>query len=140
MAWPESDQRYFDSFPGSIRNDRVWRRITFSCQSRLCSYRHALALIQNIGGLVLHVDLRFCRKLFRRIESPDPMRVADHLAKGGTYFDIPSQQLLARDELVSHLRDYFRRDNHCYTLVGEVLAAEQSIAFQYRASPFLWSD
>jgi len=41
----------------------------------------------------------------------------------------------ARDEFVSHLRDYFRRDNHCYTLVGEVLAGEQSIAFQYRASP-----
>jgi len=77
----------------------------------------------------------FVESYFDAWNRHDPMRVADHLAKGGTYFDIPSQQLLARDELVSHLRDYFRRDNHCYTLMGEVLAGEQSIAFQYRASP-----
>ena len=77
----------------------------------------------------------FVESYFDAWNRHDPTRVADHLAKGGTYFDIPQQQLLARDELVSHLRDYFRRDNHCYTLVGEVLAGRDSIAFQYRASP-----
>jgi AraC-like DNA-binding protein len=88
-----------------------------------------------LEGLPCMLTSDFVESYFDAWNRHDPMRVADHLAKGGTYFDIPSQQLLARDEFVSHLRDYFRRDNHCYTLVGEVLAGEQSIAFQYRASP-----
>jgi len=77
----------------------------------------------------------FVESYFDAWNRHDPKQVADHLSRGGTYFDIPAQQELARDELVSHLRDYFRQDNHCYTLVGEVLAGESTIAFQYRASP-----
>lgn len=63
----------------------------------------------------------------------DPVGVADHLAMGGTYCDVPTHQELNRDKLVAHLQDYFSRDTNCYTLVGEVLTGESSIAFQYRA-------
>ncbi|AQA19588.1 AraC family transcriptional regulator [Halioglobus japonicus] len=65
----------------------------------------------------------------------DPAGVAEHLAKGGTYFDIPTQQQMNRDDLVRHLKQYFANDTNYYTLVGEVLSGESSIAFQYRACP-----
>ncbi|MEP6389504.1 MAG: helix-turn-helix domain-containing protein [Halioglobus sp.] len=77
----------------------------------------------------------FVESYFDAWNRHDPKQVADHLSRGGMYFDIPSQQVIAQEELVSHLRDYFRQDTHCYTLVGEVLAGESTIAFQYQVSP-----
>lgn len=65
----------------------------------------------------------------------DPRQVADHLASGGTYCDIPAQQQLSREEFVSHLRDYFHRENGYYTLVGDILTGDNTIAFQYRVDP-----
>ena len=65
----------------------------------------------------------------------DPGGVAEHLAKGGTYLDIPEQQELNREQLVAHLKGYFLKDTNSYTLVGEVLTGENTIAFQYRACP-----
>lgn len=65
----------------------------------------------------------------------DPRAVADHLACDGTYYDIPVQQQMARDEFVDHLKEYFTRDSNCYRLIGEVLTGKNSIAFQYRACP-----
>ena len=61
--------------------------------------------------------------------------VAEHLADDGTYCDIPVQRQMDRDGLVTHLKDFFARDNSQYVLVGEVLTAPNSIAFQYRACP-----
>jgi len=61
--------------------------------------------------------------------------VAEHLTKDGTYCDVPVQQQITRDELVVHLKDFFASDSRHYILVGEVLTAENSIAFQYRACP-----
>jgi AraC-like DNA-binding protein len=77
----------------------------------------------------------FVESYFAAWNRHDPRQVAEHLASGGTYCDIPAQQQLARDEFVSHLREYFRQDTHCYTLVGEVLTGQDTIAFQYRVSP-----
>jgi AraC-like DNA-binding protein len=65
----------------------------------------------------------------------DAGAVADHLARGGTYCDMPFQRQLARAELIAHLREYFARDNCRYQLTGEILRGENSIAFQYRACP-----
>ncbi|MEM1155611.1 MAG: helix-turn-helix domain-containing protein [Pseudomonadota bacterium] len=65
----------------------------------------------------------------------DPAGVADHLSKNGTYSDIPEQRHLNRVELIAHLEGYFSKDTNFYQLVGEVLAGESTIAFQYRACP-----
>jgi AraC-like DNA-binding protein len=65
----------------------------------------------------------------------DPKKVAGHLARDGVYFDMPTQRHLARDEFIDHLKNYFRLDNSFYKIVGEVLVAQHTIAFQYRASP-----
>jgi AraC-like DNA-binding protein len=65
----------------------------------------------------------------------DPGGVAEHLARNGVYLDIPEQQKLARDELITYLNEFFTQDNSHYSLVGEVLTGENTIAFQYRACP-----
>jgi AraC-like DNA-binding protein len=70
----------------------------------------------------------------------DAGAVADHLARGGTYCDMPFQRQLARAELIAHLTEYFAQDNCRYQLIGEILRAENSIAFQYRACPQDRSD
>jgi len=94
-----------------------------------------MVLIVLMVGLLQMLTSEFVESYFDAWNRHDPKQVADHLSRGGTYFDSSSQQVLARDELVSHLRDYFLKDSHCYTLVGEVLKGETTIAFQYRASP-----
>jgi AraC-like DNA-binding protein len=65
----------------------------------------------------------------------DAPGVAQHLAKGGTYCDFAMQQQLSREGLIAHLEDFFARDTNVYQLLGEVLTAENSIAFQYRSGP-----
>ena len=61
--------------------------------------------------------------------------VAKHLAKEGIYWDIPVKQQLSRDGLITHLKEFFLLDTNVYELMGEVLTAKNSIAFQYRACP-----
>jgi len=70
----------------------------------------------------------------------DAGAVADHLAMGGTYCDMPFQRQLARAELIAHLKEYFAQHNSRYQLIGEILRGENSIAFQYRACPVECSD
>lgn len=65
----------------------------------------------------------------------DAGAVAEHLASGGTYCDMPTQRQLSGSELIAHLEDYFARDHCQYQLVGEILVGENAIAFQYRACP-----
>jgi AraC-like DNA-binding protein len=67
--------------------------------------------------------------------SRDSQAIADHLADGGTYFDSPAHQQLSREQLVAHLEAQFSRERHVYELVGEVLMGENTIAFQYKATP-----
>ncbi len=65
----------------------------------------------------------------------DADAVADHLAVGGTYCDMPTQRQLSGSELIAHLKEYFAREHCQYQLVGEILVGENAIAFQYRALP-----
>jgi len=62
----------------------------------------------------------------------DAQCIADHLTKDGTYYDVPGDQLHPKPELVKYLSDFFSRDQHQYSLVGEVVSGENTIAFQYR--------
>ena len=65
----------------------------------------------------------------------DAKGVAEHLAKNGTYFDIPINEQHSREELVANLTDFFDMEHHHYNLIGEVLANDKTIAFQYKMSP-----
>jgi AraC-like DNA-binding protein len=64
----------------------------------------------------------------------DPKGVADHLAAGGIYRDVPQKLESSHDELIKSLRDFFVYDEHKYELVGDILTGRESIAFQYRVS------
>jgi AraC-like DNA-binding protein len=65
----------------------------------------------------------------------DPKQVADHLSHDGMYIDMAAKQNVARNEFIDYLKNFFRQDNNHYTIVGEVLAGENTIAFQYRECP-----
>lgn len=65
----------------------------------------------------------------------DAQRVAGHLCADGLYCDIPRQEQLSGDDLVAHLIDYFSNDRYRYELIGDILADEQTVAFQYRVVP-----
>lgn len=62
----------------------------------------------------------------------DARCIVDHLAKNGTYFDIPKQQKLSGEDLVDNLVEFFAHDQNYYELVGEIATGANSIAFQYR--------
>lgn len=64
----------------------------------------------------------------------DPKGVAEHLLKNGTYCDIPQHSQVSKDDLVDNLTDFFAREHHRYQLLGEILASENSIAFQYQST------
>jgi len=65
----------------------------------------------------------------------DPDAVAGHLCRDGRYIDVPQQQQLTRSDLVDHLVAYFSTAAHRYELVGDVLANNNTVAFQYRVVP-----
>jgi AraC-like DNA-binding protein len=77
----------------------------------------------------------FVSSYFDAWNDHDAGAVAEHLARGGTYCDMPFQRQLARAELIAHLKEYFAQDNCRYQPMGEILRGEHSIAFQYRACP-----
>ena len=64
----------------------------------------------------------------------DARAVAEHLVKNGTYCDIPNNEQHSREGLVASLVEFFTLEHHRYELIGEVLASEKSIAFQYKMS------
>jgi AraC-like DNA-binding protein len=65
----------------------------------------------------------------------DAEEVFGHFCRDGRYCDIPRQANLSGQALLSYLSEFFAEDRHRYELVGELLVAEQTIAFQYRDSP-----
>ena len=77
----------------------------------------------------------FVQSYFDAWNHSDAKGVAEHLAKHGTYFDIPTNVQHSREELVSNLTDFFSSEHHHYNLLGEVLANDKTIAFQYKMSP-----
>ncbi len=62
----------------------------------------------------------------------DAQCIADHLTKDGIYYDVPSELHHPKPELVKYLSDFFSHDQHHYSLAGEVVSGENTIAFQYR--------
>ena len=64
----------------------------------------------------------------------DARLVAEHLARDGTYCDIPDNEQHSGDELVNNLVEFFDLNKHSYTLLGEVLSGKNTIAFQYAVS------
>ena len=82
----------------------------------------------------------FVSSYFEAWNQRDAGGVAEHLAKDGCYFDIPVQQQLTRKDFIRHLKDFFSQDKNRYHLVGEICTGENSIAFQYRATPETGDD
>ena len=64
----------------------------------------------------------------------DARLVADHLANEGTYCDVPRNQQHTREEFTKKLGEFFDSHEHRYELLGEILTATNSIAFQYKVS------
>jgi AraC-like DNA-binding protein len=77
---------------------------------------------------------RFVESYFDAWNHHDPKGVADHLAAGGIYFDIPENQQRSHDELITVLTDFFVDHQQTYELIGSILTSRDSIAFQYRVS------
>lgn len=77
----------------------------------------------------------FVTSYFEAWNQHDAGGVAEHLSQSGQYYDIPVQQQWNRDDFIEHLKSFFTQDKNRYSLVGEILTASNSIAFQYRASP-----
>lgn len=75
----------------------------------------------------------FVSSYFEAWNQQDPGGIAEHLAQDGSYFDIPVQQRLSRDDFITHLKDFFARDKNRYQLVGDICTGDSTIAFQYRA-------
>ena len=77
----------------------------------------------------------FVKSYFEAWNQHDPQGVADHLAPGGIYRDVRQNARHDHDELLEYLRAFFSRYNHRYELIGDVLANDETIAFQYRMIP-----
>ncbi len=77
----------------------------------------------------------FVESYFDAWNHSDPKGIADHLASGGVYCDIPHNTRRSRNELISNLNEFFTHSRHRYELIGQILADETSIAFQYRVYP-----
>lgn len=77
----------------------------------------------------------FVESYFDAWNHRDPQGVADHLAADGVYLDIPRNERRSHDELITSLSDFFSESQQEYKLLGEILANENTIAFQYRICP-----
>lgn len=82
----------------------------------------------------------FVRSYFDAWNHRDPKGIADHLTDDGVYRDIPQNVQRSHDELVSFLDEFFAEHELRYELIGEILAGNDTIAFQYRISPGLGAD
>lgn len=65
----------------------------------------------------------------------DPEAVGEHLCRDGTYLDVPENLRKSREELIEDLDGFFNEHRHRYELIGDILANDNMIAFQYRMIP-----
>jgi len=77
----------------------------------------------------------FVESYFDAWNHRDPEAVADHLASEGIYLDVPENVQRSRNELLVELSGFFSMFRHRYELIGDILAGNDSIAFQYRMCP-----
>ena len=78
---------------------------------------------------------KFVASYFDAWNHADPKGVADHLAPGGIYLDVPEHARRTHDELIVRLNQFFANSRQRYELIGEILTSRDSIAFQYRFCP-----
>lgn len=78
---------------------------------------------------------KFVESYFDAWNEGDPQGVAEHLAEGGVYVDVPENKRRTHDELIVSLGTFFSFNRHRYELIGDVLKSPSSIAFQYYAHP-----
>jgi len=77
----------------------------------------------------------FIHSYFDAWNHHDPKGIADHLAPGGIYNDVPEHAVRSRAQLVGRLREFFNQHWHRYELVGNIVERDDTIAFQYRFVP-----
>jgi AraC-like DNA-binding protein len=77
----------------------------------------------------------FVQSYFDAWNHGDPEAVANHLARDGIYCDIPADARHSQDQLIDHLREFFAARRYRYRLTGDILAGDQTIAFQYEILP-----
>ncbi len=78
---------------------------------------------------------KFVKSYFDAWNHADPKGVAEHLAPGGVYVDIPENIPRSHDELIVSLNEFFADFPQRYELLGDILSNETTIAFQYRVTP-----
>lgn len=89
---------------------------------------------QMPGGAPMHAT-KFVESYFDAWNHYDPKAVADHLAAGGIYCDVPQNAQRTHDQLISYLREFFSESQHRYELIGEILTSRDTVAFQYQMCP-----
>ena len=77
----------------------------------------------------------FVTSYFDAWNKQDSKAIAQHLAENGTYLDVPENRHLCREQLIEQLDELFELETNVYELTGEVLAGENTIAFQYKVYP-----
>lgn len=83
---------------------------------------------------------KFVESYFDAWNHGDAEGVADHLAEGGVYVDVPENSCRTHDELIESLGKFFTSNRLRYELIGDVLKSRSAIAFQYYAHPIEDSD
>jgi AraC-like DNA-binding protein len=74
----------------------------------------------------------FVESYFAAWNHTDPEGVANHLTADGIYTDVPLNVRRTHDELIVTLHEFFASFPHRYELIGDILANNNTIAFQYR--------
>ncbi len=74
----------------------------------------------------------FVASYFDAWNQHDAEGVADHLAPDGIYRDVRQNARRNHRELLDYLKAFFSRYHHRYELIGDVLANDNTVAFQYQ--------
>ncbi len=75
---------------------------------------------------------KFVESYFDAWNQRDSKGIADHLAAGGVYRDVPENKQISPGALIANLDNFFIAFRHRYELIGEIQKSENAIAFQYR--------
>lgn len=77
----------------------------------------------------------FVASYFDAWNQHDAEGVADHLAPNGIYRDVRQNARRNHGELLDYLKAFFSRYHHRYELIGDILANDNTVAFQYQMTP-----
>jgi len=64
----------------------------------------------------------------------DAGSIADHLTSDCEYFDVPAAKHHPKPELARYLSSFITEDKHQYSVAGEIMTGENTIAFQYKST------